>query len=67
MSLHTAVAWRKIYNEDVMTSEPLHEVASKYIECLLTIQPASIAHVGLVYDRHVNALQITVLLLQIGS
>lgn len=42
------MAWHKVYNEDVMTAEPLHEVASKYIECLLTVQPASIAHVGLV-------------------
>ena len=42
------MAWHKIYAEDVMTAEPLHEVASKYIECLLTVQPASIAHVGLV-------------------
>ena len=43
---HTAVTWHKLYAEEVTTAEPLHEVASKYIECLLTIQPASIAHVG---------------------
>jgi len=30
------------------TMESLQEVASKYVECLLTIHPASLAHVGYV-------------------
>ena len=45
---HTGVAYNKLFGDGVMTGEPLHEVASKYVECLLTIQPASIAHMGLV-------------------
>ena len=58
------MAWHKIYAEDVITAEPLHEVASKYIECLLTIQPASIAHVGLALQYCVSDAVSMSLLLQ---
>lgn len=52
------MAWHKVYDEDTMMAEPFHEVASKYVECLLTVQSASIAHVGLVlqYYHGVDAL-----------
>jgi len=58
---HTAMAWNKTYGDGVMTGESLHEVASKYVECLLTIQPATIAHMGsVIYHVHIICSLVTV-------
>ena len=44
----TATAWKLVLGDCETTTESLQEVANKYVESLLTIHPASLAHVGYV-------------------
>ena len=47
-----ATAWKLVLGDCETTMESLQEVANKYVECLLTIHPASLAHIG--YANNMN-------------